>query len=238
MPSGTAIHPGERSEYGFEGYSGLLHLRTCREKMFMVMASYADLEAPCFAVAGLLASQYEWEEYIARYGAMISQGGDPGTILKGVGSTGIVGIGAVSAAATPDSMLASSTLRGKSMSPRLVCFEHCVLEASRRMNPAPAGETVCFVMDWREPLASSALWHLEDMMNSFPLAVRERLGALGFEQGEAFLPLRSAQWLAKYCLKMIPAQGGHAASQEFTELGWTFIDGPSLARSAANLEVS
>jgi hypothetical protein len=247
MPSGTAIYAGEQpSERGFEGCSSLLHLRACREKMFMVMASHGDLEgigveAPRFAVAGLLASQYEWEEYIAKNSTLISQGADPGTILRGVASAGIVAIGAVADAPTPNALPASSkpsSLPAKSMNPRLVCFEHCVLEASRRMHPAPLGETVCFVMDWREPLSSSALWHLEDMMNFSPLAVRERLGALGFEQGEAFLPLRAAQWLAKHCLKMIPTQGRHAASQEFPELDWTFLDGPSLARSRAPSEMS
>ena len=244
MPSGTAIYAGDQlSEYGLEGCSSLLHLRTCREKMFMVMASHRELEgvgvlAPRFAVAGLLASQFEWEEYVAKHSTLISQDVDLRAFLKVVGSAGIAAIGAVADAPAPDTMLASSapsTLTTESTDRRLICFEHCVLEASRRMHPAPEGETVCFVMDWREPLASSALWHLEDMMNFSPPAARERLGALGFEHGDSFLPLRAAQWLAKHCGEMIPAQGRHAASQDFPELDWTFLDGPSLARSRVPL---
>ncbi|MBI4166439.1 MAG: hypothetical protein HY508_11965 [Acidobacteria bacterium] len=247
MTSEAAIRAGEAiGERGLEGCSRLLHLRTCREKMFMVMASHADLkgvgvETPCFAVAGLLASQYEWEEYVARYSTMISLGVGPGPFPKIVRSAGIVGIAAVAGASTPNSEPASwkpSILTAKKIDPRLICFEHCVLEASRRMRPAPAGESVCFVMDWREPLASSALWHLEDMMNFSPPAVRERLGALGFEQGEAFLPLRAAQWLAKRCAETIPAQSRHAGSQDFPELDWTFLDEPSLSRSRVPLEMS
>lgn len=247
MLSGMAVRPGEpRNENGLEGCSSLLHLRTCREKMFMVMASHGDLggmrvEAPGFAVAGLLASQYAWEEFVTKHSTLISQGTELGAFLKIVASVGIVGIGAVAGAPTSNPTLPASmisSLSAKNIDSRLICFEHCVLEASRRMHPAPVGETVCFLMDWHEPLASSALWHLEDMMNFSPPAVRERLGALGFEHGDTFLPLQAARWLAKRCVEMIPARGRRAASQEFPGIDWTFLDGSSSTSSRDALQMS
>lgn len=239
MPNGTAIYPGPtRSETEMEGCSGFLHLRTCREKMFMVMASHGDArgtgaEVPAFAVAGLLASQYAWEEFVTKYSALIFQGMEPGELLKIAGSTGIVAFGAVAGAATSPSILSSSKsspLPAKGIDPRLICFEHCVLAAARSIEPAAAGETVCFVMDWREPLASAALWHLEELMNFAPPGLRERLGALGFEHPGTFPPLRAARWLAHHCFDMIPSAGRGPDSQDLPGLEWTFLDeSPSIS---------
>jgi len=237
MRSGAAIGFGDpRSEKGLEGCSSLLHMRNCRQKMFMVMASHAQRagkgpRAPRFAVAGLLASQYAWEGFGATCGTWFSPDAELGDFLKSLESAGVAGICAVGDLSTSDP-------QPEHIDPRLICFEHCVLEAVRRLAPAPAGETVCFVMDWHEHLASSALWHLEDLMNLTPPAVRLRLGTLGFEHSGAFQPLQAAQLLARRCVDMIPSAGLHVALQGFHSLLWTLPGGPSPARLAKPVQTS
>jgi hypothetical protein len=175
------------------------------------------------AVAGLLASQYAWEEFGATCGNWISQDAGLGDFLKSLESAGVAGICAVGDPATSDPL-------PEHIDPWLICFEHCVLDAVRRLAPAPAGETVCFIMDWHEHLASSALWHLEDLMNLSPLAVRVRLGTLGFEHSETFQPLQAAQLLARRCVDTIPFAGLRGASQGFHSLLRAFPGGPSPER--------
>lgn len=237
MRSGAAIGFGDpRSEKGLEGCSSLLHMRNCRQKMFMVMASHAQRlgkgpRASRVAVAGLLAGQYAWEELGATCGTWFSHDADLGDFLKSLESAGVAGICAVRDPSTSDPS-------PEPIDPRLICFEHCVLEAARRLAPAPAGETVCFIMDWLDPLAPSALWRLEDLTNFSLPPVRVRLGALGFEHGESFLPLRAARWLANRCVEGTPSPGLRVASGESHALIWTLPGGPSPERLGESVQMA
>lgn len=219
------------SEDGLEGCAHLLHLLACREKMFMVLASCGDPagNTPVIAVAGLLASQHAWKEFDSQCRTWGSQGIDPGVQPRTLESVGIVGIGAVMGTPVSSTQLASksSTSPADIMDPGLMCFEHCVLEAARRMQPAPMGQTVCFVLDWHDALASSALWHLEDLMNFSPRPLRERFGALGFEHGTAFPPLRVARQLAARCFEM---RDRHAFPEDLCGFDFTFLEAGASAR--------
>jgi len=202
-----------RSERSLEGCSPLLHLRTCRQKMFMVMASHAQRarkgrQASKVAVTGLLASQHAWEEFGSTCDAGISHDADLGSFLKSLESVGVAEICAIGNLSTSDPL-------PEHLDPHLICFERCVLEAARRLAPAPARETVCFIMDWVDPLAPAALWRLEDLTNFSPSPLRERLGAMGFEHGETFLPLRVARWLSKQNVERTYPPGPRVVSGEF-----------------------
>lgn len=234
--NGKDLHPLDpRQDEGLDGCSSLLHLRTCRQKMFMVMACHGqqagiDLSVPGCAVAGLLASQYAWEGFGATCSDLLSPAVEFGDFLKTLESAGIVGICAAAGPSTSDSARAAfgnSSPVPEHIDPRLICFEHCVVEAARRLAPAAAGETVCFIMDWLDPLAPSALWHLENLTNFSSPAVRVRLGTLGFEHSETFLPLQTATLLARRCAEVTPSTGLRVASHGFHALNWTFLDRPS-----------
>ena len=218
-----------RDENVLEGCSRLLRLLACREKMFMVMASYVDPDGKSPAsVAGLLASQYAWKDFDAQCRTIKSLDTDAIPYSKILESGGVAGIAALadSQASSAQSVLKASTNPSNKIDPGLLCFEHCVLEAARRMQPAPPGQTVCFVMDWQDPLASSALWHLEDLMNFSPLSIRERFGAIGFEHSDTFLPLWAAQLLARRCSEM---RDDYPPSPSLHGLSCTFLEAGSLA---------
>jgi hypothetical protein len=105
-------------------------------------------------------------------------------------------------------------LPGNASDPGLPCFQHCVMEAVRRSGCLPEGERVCFIMDWNDPLASTALWCLEDLKNLSPPGVSERLGTLGFESRPSFPPLQAAAWLAQeYACQEQPSPLGLEAAR-------------------------
>lgn len=195
-----------------EGFSRLLHLLACGEKMFMVMASHTRAsrgagQTAGWAVAGLLASQHAWEDFSRQWIAAKARGRAQRDIPELIREHKITGIGAVFSPASRESLRADSGrayFPWETPNPGLLCFERCVVQAARRMQSAPAGETVCFLMDWNEPLASSALWHLEDLMNFSASPVRERLGALGFESSRDFPPLQAARWFAEKIYETLP----------------------------------
>ena len=118
-----------------EGCSHLLQLLTCREKMFMVMASEGGQPGTMarrsgLAVVGLLATQYNWKEFDAQYRALDCQGSDPGLCAKILQSTGVVAIAAaVGASSSEHTFSSSSSIRTNGLDPALACFEHCLLEA-------------------------------------------------------------------------------------------------------------
>ena len=185
----------------------MLHLLACREKMFMVLASWRDVERRSTVVAGLLANQDAWKEFDQRS----SNGSSEGKVLSlrfdALESAGVSAIVAIAEDLKPSNSRSDPNPYGRKLEPGLLCFEHCVLEGARRMQPAPPGQTVCFVMDWADALASSAIWHLEELMNISPSPGRERIGALGFENRESFLPLRMACLLARRCSLMPYGRG-------------------------------
>ena len=112
--------------------------------------------------------------------------------------SGIVAIACVSGEGVHDSDTEKKqTVPGNSSDPGLPCVQHCVMEAVRRSGSLPEGERVCLIMDWNDPLASTALWCLEDLKNLCPQAVSERLGTLGFESQSSFPALQAAAWLAQ-----------------------------------------
>jgi hypothetical protein len=191
---------GLRREGDRIGCSNLLHQVTCRQKMFMVMASY---EAGAkTAVAGLLASQYTWQELKGKLKALFSNAPQLSEFLAGIedsGITGICGVSPPSLRSTSRTKSAGFDTAGRQNDSRLACFESCVTEAARRLAPAPAGETVCFIMDWSDPMAASSLWLIEDLRNSGPPDVRDRVGTLGFEDARIFEPLQAARGLACSC---------------------------------------
>ncbi len=241
------LHIGTESIGGepkLEGYSRLLHLLACRERMFMALASHAGPEGDAsksegWAVAGVLASQHAWEDFGRRWTAALArdpaQCGLPGLIRE----LKITCIGAVLSAAGRGSRRAGSRsayFPRRIPDPGLLCFEHCVLEAARRMQSAPAGETVFFLMDWSEPLASSALWHLEDLMNFSASPVRERLGALGFESSRDFPPLQAARWFAENIYETLPGvvrQKRPAVALDADWLDCATLDSNTSARTDA-----
>ena len=177
----------------------------------MVLASHKGPEkVACdsagWAVAGLLASQHAWEDFGGAWQAAARRGPTHCDLSRLMSDRKIAGIGAV--ISPPNRAMIRSPEMGSFFlqffpDSSLLCLEHCVLEAARRLQPAPAGETVCFVMDWNEPLASSALWHLEDLLSATALPLRERLGALGFESSLDFPPLQAAHWLAARCYEVL-----------------------------------
>jgi len=204
--------------------------------MFMVMASEgAELGAAAktsgLAVVGLLASQYAWKEFDAQCHALDCQASDLTRCAKILESTGVVAI-AAAAGAPSSSVQTRFPTRTSGLDPARACFEYCLLEAARRMQPAPLGQTLCLVMDWHDPLAPSALWHLEELINLSPLSVRERLGAMGFEHRDAFLPLRAAGWLATRCLEL---KEHPKASGDLPWLDCTFIHGSSSNQSIESI---
>jgi hypothetical protein len=148
-------------------------------------------------VAGLLGSQVAWEEFDPGLLSLLSRPWKLEANLRSLDAAGIAGICALTDGGGHESPATEDAL--------LACFQHCVLQAAHRLQAAPAGETVCFVMDWDEPLASAALWHLEHLLHFAPPAARDRLGALGFESAQTFRPLQWAQWLARRALDLFPA---------------------------------
>ena len=217
-------------------YARLLHLLTSQEKMLMVMASHpgpshhAAPQRTGWAMAGLLAGLDTWEEFEERWRVAHSRGWQDGNLARLMGGYQITGIaGAWRDAGEPIPPLTGGMRLGRKIrDPHLICFEHCVIEATRHLNGLAAGETVSFVMDWNEPLASSALWGLEDLKNLSAPPIRERLGALGFEGRDTFLPLQAAEWLARRCYERLQdptCDAEHFSPPDEHWIRWTLLDG-------------
>jgi len=217
-------------------YARLLHLMTSREKMLLVMASHARTNGAAahlkgWAVAGLLASQEAWDRFSRAWGDASSKCEPDGNLAALFEACKITGLGSALSLAASERRSAAD---GDSLLPRtvsdplLLCFEHCLLEAARRLRALPSQETLCCIMDGSDPLASAALWHFEELKNLAPRPVRERLGALGFESKDDFPPLRAADWLAARCYDRLPEPTPAGQSDSPAEEAWirlTLLEG-------------
>ena len=211
---------GSRNRRLVTGTAQLVHPLTSHQKKFMVLASHISpkgcpSDSTRCAVAALLATQAEWDRVSRTWSAEALQetcaGGDPNFAHRGaqqkeqgralwdlLRESGIVAIACVSGEGVFDSGTErKQAVPGNTSDPGLPCFQNCVMEAVRRSGGLPEGERVCFIMDWNDPLASTALWCLEDLKNLSPQGVSERLGTLGFESQSSFPPLQVAAWLAQ-----------------------------------------
>jgi len=228
---------GSRNRRLVTGTAQLVHPLTSCQKMFMVLASHVGPKgcpsdsARC-AVAALLATQSEWGRFSRTWSAEALQetceGGDPNfahrkaqqkdqgrALLDLLRESRIAAIACVSGEGVLDlDTERKQTLPGNASDPGLPCFQHCLMEAVRRSGGLPEGERVCFIMDWNDPLASTALWCLEDLKNLSPQGVSERLGTLGFESQSSFPPLQAAAWLAQeYACQEQPSPSGLEAAR-------------------------
>ena len=221
-----------RNRRSVTGTAQLVHPLTSRQKMFMVLASHiapkgCPSDSARCAVAALLATQAEWDRFGRTWSAEILQEtgevGNPNlahrkaqqkdqgrALLDLLQESRVAAITCVSGEGVPDlDTERKQILPGNARDPGFPCVQHCVMEAVRRSGSLPEGERVCFIMDWNDPLASTALWCLEDLKNLSSQGVSERLGALGFESRPSFPPLQAAAWLAQeYACQEQPSPSG------------------------------
>jgi hypothetical protein len=179
-----------------------------------------------WAAAGLLASQDDWEQFSANWrcglaGATRSAGaklpGSPVTTSESLSAllegSKIAAIGCALADATFVSLPQVERRRllwSRDSDAALLCLRHCIAEAAAKMGSLPREERVCFVMDWQDELASAALWFFEDCLHFSNEPTRQRLGSLGLESGQDFLPLQAAREFAQECSRRL----GKAASDD------------------------
>jgi len=213
------------------GTSRLLHPLSSQRKMLMAVATHRATsghpENPLgWAAAGLLAPQDEWEQFSGNWqsalagatrSAEVKHPGSPVTtseilcaLLEG---SKIAAVGCALSDATFTSLPQverRKLLWSHDGDAALLCLRHCLAEAAAKMGGLPAEERVCFVMDWQDELASAALWFFEDCLHFSNEPSRQRLGSLGFESGQDFLPLRAAREFAQECSRRL----GKAASDE------------------------
>jgi hypothetical protein len=90
---------------------------------------------------------------------------------------------------------------GRPADPHVLCFNHCLVEAARRAASHPREEKVGIVFDWNDAIGSAALWHMEELKTLTSEAIRERLGALGFESRLEFPGLQAADLLVFDCFQ-------------------------------------
>lgn len=210
----------ERKPGSLAGTARMLHPLTSQRRTFMVMASH-HAPARCSSdssrgvVVGLLATQAEWDTFGRKWSAAASrrfgQMGDlqfstqaseqPGRVEMLLALFSAGGIAATVYAYGQSSVDLNAEMqrpqRAVAPDAGVRCFQHCVTEAARRCTGLPEGERVSLIMDWDDPLASAALWCLEDLKNLSPAVVSARLGALGFESRPDYPPLQAAAWLAR-----------------------------------------
>ena len=209
-----------RKPRSLAGTARMLHPLASQRKTFMVMASHR-VPARCSSdsfpgvVVGLLATQAEWDEFGRKWSAAAShrfgrmadlQFSTPASeppdrverLLALFSEGGIAaaayGYGQGSVDLDPEM---KQPQRAVAPDPGVRCFQHCVTEAVRRCTELPEGESISLIMDWDDPLASAALWCLEDLKDLSPQVVSTRLGALGFESRPHFPPLQAATLLAR-----------------------------------------
>jgi len=170
-----------------------------------------------FVVAGLLGTAEQWDRFDIEWrgsaveveAAQSSMGGIEARrsrVLAGLIDTcGLTGIGSHVAGEEYERLsleIQRSLTGGHPAEPYVLCFRHCILEAACEAAKLPPQEKVSVVLDGQDALASRAPWLFEEIKGLEPAPVRERLGALGFEPKQHFVPLQAAEWLGRELLRL------------------------------------
>jgi hypothetical protein len=202
------------------GMSRLLHPLASRQRLLMALASSTGgaRTNSCrddYVVAGLLGTAKQWAGFEAAWrrsaieaeaaqGTLDSIEAHPSGALAGLIDTcALTGIGSRVAGEEYEGLspeMQRYLTGGRPAEPYVLSFRHCILEAASQAAKLPPEEKVCFVLDGQDDLSSQAAWLFEEIKGLEPAPVRERLGALGFEPGQHFLPLQAAEWLAREVL--------------------------------------
>jgi hypothetical protein len=197
----------------------------------MALASLAggqaqDSGARDCAVAGLLGTAEQWARFEAAWGRSAVdveatrsatdniEAHHGGTLAGLIDACGLTGIGSRVAGKEYEEL--SPEMRrhltgGRPAEPCILCFSHCIREAASLAAKFPTEEKVCVVLDGQDGLSSRAAWLFEEIKGLEPAAVRERLGALGFEPKQHFAPLQAAERLTR---ELLPAPRDNGTSLE------------------------